>query len=150
MNRSDMMRAVKGKDTTPEITVRKWLYAHGFRYRKNVARLPGKPDIVLRRYATVIFVHGCFWHRHPGCKVASMPRTNTTFWWRKFNANAGRDIDHERTLKRLGWFVEIVWECDITEKRLRDIAQRLASRRPSPPPRYAELHDAAELILETS
>ena len=147
MNRSEMMRSVKGKDTAPEVAVRKWLYAHGFRYRKNVRRLPGQPDIVLRPYSTVIFVHGCFWHRHPRCKIASMPRTNSKFWWRKFNANMGRDIDHEQTLKRMGWHVEVIWECEISDAKLSDIATRLKKRRPSLPPRYDSLHDTADLMM---
>ena len=95
------MSRIKSKGTKPEVTLRKALFAHGFRYRVNVGTLPGKPDIVLPRYKTVIFVHGCFWHGHPGCKYAYTPKSNTEFWINKIS------------LEESGWKVIIVWECEI-------------------------------------
>ena len=93
--RSWNMSRIKGKDTSIEIQVRKYLFSHGFRYRKNVKTLPGKPDIVLPKYHAVIFVHGCFWHRHPGCKYSYMPKTKVAFWQTKFDKNVQNDLLHE-------------------------------------------------------
>ena len=89
--RSDIMSKISGKETKPEILVRKYLFAHGFRYRKNVKKLPGKPDIVLPKYKTIIFVNGCFWHGHENCKKSALPTTNTEFWKEKISANVIRD-----------------------------------------------------------
>ncbi len=113
--RSYNMSQIKGKDTAPELRVRSWLFSHGYRYRKNDKRLPGKPDIVLPKYKTVIFVHGCFWHRH-GCKYTTMPKTRTEFWETKFSRNVERDQEHVRALEAAGWHVIIVWECEINAK----------------------------------
>ena len=99
------MSRIKSKGTKPEVTLRKALFAHGFRYRVNVGTLPGKPDIVLPRYKTVIFVHGCFWHGHPG--------SNTEFWINKISGNQKRDAATKRKLEESGWKVIIVWECEI-------------------------------------
>ena len=113
--RSWNMGQIKGKDTSIEIIVRKYLFHHGFRYRKNVTTLPGKPDILLPKYKTVIFVNGCFWHHHYGCKLAYIPKTNIEYWIDKFNTNIENDIKHEKELKQLGYKVITVWECELKE-----------------------------------
>ena len=113
--RSWNMSRIKGKDTSIEIKVRKRLFQDGFRYRKNVKELPGKPDIVLPKYKTVVFIHGCFWHRH-GCKEFHIPKTNPDFWNEKFQRNVTNDKKHYAELKESGWNVIIIWECEI-EKR---------------------------------
>ncbi len=110
--RSFNMSRIRGKDTKPEETVRKYLFSHGFRYRKNDARLPGKPDIVLPKYKTVIFVHGCFWHHH-NCQYFKWPATNAEFWKQKIIGNEKRDRDVEQKLQELGWFVIVIWECEL-------------------------------------
>lgn len=111
--RSWNMSRIKGKDTSIEIQVRKYLFNQGFRYRKNVKTLPGKPDIVLPKYHAVIFVHGCFWHRHPGCKYSYMPKTKVDFWQTKFDKNVQNDLLHEEELAAAGWKVFIIWECQL-------------------------------------
>jgi DNA mismatch endonuclease, patch repair protein len=105
------MSRVRGKDTGPEWRVRRFLYAGGFRYHLHVAELPGKPDIVFRGRRKVIFVHGCFWHRHPGCNRARLPKTRVDFWTAKLNGNAARDRAHQDALRKLGWDVLVLWEC---------------------------------------
>ncbi len=107
------MSRIHGKDTKPEDKVRKHLFSHGFRYRKNDKRLPGKPDIVLPKYHTVIFVNGCFWHRHEGCRFFVMPKSNTDFWEKKIAGNVERDQKQHRALEELGWNVIVVWECEL-------------------------------------
>lgn len=111
--RSWNMSRIKGKDTKIEVKVRKYLFSKGLRYRKNVATLPGKPDIVLPKYKTAIFVHGCYWHRHPGCKYAYMPKTNVEFWEKKFSENIANDEKNRLKLETSGWTVITLWECDI-------------------------------------
>ena len=111
--RSENMSKIKSHDTSIEIKVRKYLFSQGFRYRKNVKSLPGKPDIVLRKYKTVIFINGCFWHRHSGCKYATTPSTHQEFWQKKFKANIQNDQKHYKLLKENGWSVIILWECEI-------------------------------------
>ena len=113
--RSWNMSRIRGKDTAIEVRVRKYLFAKGFRYRKNVTELPGKPDIVLSKYRTVIFIHGCYWHRHPGCKNCTTPGTNRDFWLKKFDANVRNDQKHEKQLKDAGWRVITLWECEIED-----------------------------------
>jgi DNA mismatch endonuclease (patch repair protein) len=113
--RSRVMSAVHGKNTTPEIKVRQALHALGFRFRIHRDDLPGKPDIVLPKYRTCIFVHGCFWHQHPGCKRASRPSTNIDFWFRKLTRNTERDNLNYQALKALGWKVLVIWECEIKD-----------------------------------
>ncbi|QUA54587.1 DNA mismatch endonuclease Vsr [Aristaeella lactis] len=122
--RSWNMARIKGKDTSIEIKVRKYLFSHGFRYRKNVNYLPGKPDIVLPKYRTVIFVHGCFWHRHPGCKDATIPKTRTDFWQHKFDRNVYNDKKNKEKLIETGWRIITVWECEI-EKRFEETMNRI-------------------------
>lgn len=107
------MSRIKGKDTAPEILLRKLLHREGFRFRLHVPDLPGKPDIVLKKHKTVIFVHGCFWHRHEGCAGATVPKTRTDFWMRKFEGTVKRDQLKQRQLEEMGWLVLIVWECDL-------------------------------------
>ena len=107
------MAQIKGKDTSIEVKVRKYLFNLGFRYRKNVKQLPGKPDIVLPKYRTVIFIHGCFWHRHEGCKDATIPKTRVEFWQEKFSKNVANDLKHKAQLETAGWKVITLWECDI-------------------------------------
>ena len=111
--RSWNMSRIRGTNTQIEVMVRKCLFSHGFRYRKNVASLPGKPDIVLPKYKTVIFVHGCFWHRHEGCKYATTPSSNSEYWQHKFRRNIENDRRHNQELIALGWRVITIWECEI-------------------------------------
>lgn len=114
--RSWNMSRIKGKDTKIEVLVRKWLFAKGFRFRKNDRRYPGKPDIILPKYQTAIFVNGCFWHRHEGCKHATTPKTRTDFWLEKFNRNVENDKLHKKQLEDMGWKVIIIWECELSKK----------------------------------
>ena len=111
--RSWNMSRIKGKDTSIEVQVRKYLFSQGFRYRKNVSTLPGKPDIVLKKYRAVIFVNGCFWHRHTGCKEAYMPKSRVEFWRQKFERNVQNDALYREKLINTGWRVFIVWECEV-------------------------------------
>ncbi len=115
--RSYNMSCIKGKNTKPEEIVRKALFSNGFRYRKNDSRLPGTPDIVLPKYRTVIFVNGCFWHGHKGCKYFVVPKTNTEFWLNKINSNIDRDAIKATQLRELGWQVITVWECELKKDK---------------------------------
>lgn len=112
MSRSEIMQSVRQKNTKPEVKVRQALHALGFRFRLHRRDLPGSPDIVLPKFRTVIFVHGCFWHRHPGCKYASTPKSRQEYWLPKFESNVRRDAIKEAQLKELGWRVLVVWECE--------------------------------------
>lgn len=107
------MSRIAGKDTKPEEMVRKYLFSKGFRYRKNVRKLPGTPDLVLPKYRTVIFVNGCFWHGHEGCKYFVWPKSNAGFWRKKIETNISRDRQKEAQLRGMGWNVMIVWECEL-------------------------------------
>lgn len=109
--RSRMMAGIRSRDTKPELLVRRFLHAQGFRYRLNVRSLPGSPDLVLAKWRTVIFVHGCFWHRHPGCSLAYTPRSRQDFWLEKFEKNVARDAAAIKALEEAGWRVIVVWEC---------------------------------------
>jgi DNA mismatch endonuclease, patch repair protein len=111
--RSDIMRRVRSVDTTPEVKVRSMLHRLGFRFRLHRKDLPGKPDIVLPKHSTVIFVHGCFWHRHPGCSRATTPATHQSYWFAKFERTVIRDFDNQSVLSSWGWNVIIVWECEL-------------------------------------
>jgi len=111
--RSYNMRQIKGKNTKPEMVVRKFLFSKGFRYRLHVKNLPGKPDIVLPKYKTVIFVHGCFWHGHEGCKYFVVPKTRTEWWLTKINTNQRNDEKSKTLLKKAGWKIIIIWECEL-------------------------------------
>jgi DNA mismatch endonuclease, patch repair protein len=116
--RSFNMSRIKGKDTKHEMLVRKFLHANGFRYRLHVNKLPGKPDIVLPKYKTVIFVHGCFWHGHENCKYYVVPKTRTDWWLNKINGNITNDEKVVSALKKLGWKVIILWECELKAEKL--------------------------------
>lgn len=131
--RSSVMAQVKGRDTRPEKVVRSLLFRHGFRFRLHRADLPGTPDIVLPRYKTVVFVHGCFWHRHPGCKRASMPASNVAYWERKFQRTVLRDAANQAALERLGWRVIILWECALRTLEQDFDAMAALIRRPGDP-----------------
>ena len=111
--RSQIMAGISSTDTGPEIKVRKWLHAHGFRFRLHRRNLPGTPDIVLSKHRTVIFVHGCFWHQHQNCRIAKIPATRTEWWREKFNKNAERDEAARMALESLGWKVLVIWECEV-------------------------------------
>jgi DNA mismatch endonuclease (patch repair protein) len=121
--RSDIMSHISGKETKPEILVRKFLFANGFRLRKNVKKLPGKPDIVLQKYKTVIFIHGCFWHGHT-CKRGVLPTTNVEFWKTKIGGNIERDKRDIVELEKQGWNVIVIWQCEIKNIELQN--KRLA------------------------
>ena len=114
--RSYNMSKIRGKDTKPEEILRKALFSAGFRYRKNDKRLPGKPDLVLPKYRTVIFVNGCFWHKHDGCRYFKWPASNTDFWKAKIEGNVERDKNTYTELERRGWNVMVVWECQLKPK----------------------------------
>ena len=117
------MASIHSKNTKPEILVRKFLWKRGFRYRLNNPRLPGHPDIVLRKYRTCVFVNGCFWHEHDGCKYFRMPKTNTDFWEKKINRNRERDKQEQKHLAEMGWHVIVVWECELKpDKREKTLA----------------------------
>lgn len=117
--RSYIMSRVSGKNTKPEETVRKYLFSEGFRYRRNDGRYPGKPDIVLPKYHTMIFVNGCFWHQHPGCRSATLPEANREYWESKLKRNVDRDKMQISLLEEMGWRVIILWECEISNKKKR-------------------------------
>ena len=123
--RSYNMAQIKGKNTKPEEIVRKLLFARGFRYRKNVSALPGTPDIVLPKYKTCIFVNGCFWHRHEGCKYTTTPHTREEFWQKKFQNNIERDELVKNELEKLGWKVIIVWECELRKRVINKTFEKL-------------------------
>ena len=114
--RSYNMSQIKGKRTKPEDIVAKYLFAQGFRYRRNVKSLPGTPDIVLKKHKTVVFINGCFWHMHEGCKFFVLPDNNAEFWKNKFNENKNRDKIKEEQLICLGWKVLVIWECELKKQ----------------------------------
>lgn len=127
--RSVRMSRIKSKDTVPEVALRKALHALGFRFRLNGQKLPGKPDIVLGKYRTAIFVHGCFWHRHSNCRIATTPKSNTAFWVDKFDRNVQRDARVSEELETLGWRIIIVWECELSsQKAIRQTAATISCR----------------------
>ena len=111
--RSRVMARVKSKNTAPELAVRRLVHGMGYRFRLHDAALPGRPDLALRRLRTVVFVHGCFWHRHSRCKRATTPSSRTEYWVRKFARNKTRDADNRKALRKLGWRVIVVWECEL-------------------------------------
>ena len=110
------MSHIRSKATMPEMKVRRWLWSHGYRYRLNVKSVPGKPDIVLRAYRTAIFVNGCFWHGHDGCRYYTVPRTNTEFWVNKVSRNKQRDARVQQQLAAMGWHTITIWECELKPK----------------------------------
>lgn len=118
--RSEVMSRVRHKDTRPEMAVRRLVHQAGFRYRLHVAHLPGRPDLVFKGRKKVIFVHGCFWHSHPGCRHARVPKSRTDFWLAKLASNRARDERNLRSLTDGGWEILVVWECELREPRLGD------------------------------
>lgn len=114
------MAAIKSNDTKPEMLVRRYLHAAGFRYSLHNKKLPGKPDIVLRRFKTVIFIHGCFWHGHENCKYYRLPKSNVEFWQTKIDRNRTRDERNIQALHAKGWHIVIIWECELKNKDLRE------------------------------
>ncbi|MGJ7033718.1 very short patch repair endonuclease [Niabella hirudinis] len=122
--RTKTMSAVKSADTKPEILVRRYLFAQGLRFRKNVSNLPGKPDVVLPKFKTIIFIHGCFWHGHAICGK-TIPESNKQYWTGKISRNIQRDKDNKATLKKMGWRVITIWECQLKNKEV--LKQSLSS-----------------------
>ena len=126
--RSERMSRIRGKDTKPELALRSAMHRLGFRFRLHGAKLPGRPDLVFPKYRAAVFVHGCFWHRHQGCKIASMPKTNTPFWQAKFTRNIDRDAEVTKALQSVGWRVFKVWECELaSEEKAGQAAATLAN-----------------------
>lgn len=117
------MSHIRGANTTIEILVRKYLFGNGFRFRKNDKKLPGKPDVVLQKYKTVIFINGCFWHHHKNCKLAYIPKTNTDFWMNKFERNIRNDKKHSLELRKMGYHVITIWECKLRENFEREMSR---------------------------
>lgn len=122
--RSRMMSGIRGKDTKPERIVRSYLHRAGLRFRLQ-AGLPGRPDLVLPRHKTAVFVHGCFWHRHEDCRYATIPSSNIAFWREKFDANVRRDARVRQELKELGWHVEVLWSCQLDKQHLEQLIKRI-------------------------
>ena len=122
------MSRIRGKDTKPEILVRQYLFSEGFRFRKNDKRYPGHPDIVLPKYRTMVFVNGCFWHGHEGCKYYTVPKSNTEFWVSKIKRNQERDRSDCEELEKKGWNVITVWECQLEKKVREETLKELALR----------------------
>jgi len=120
------MSRIRSQATKPEMAVRRWLWAHGYRYRLNVRSVPGKPDIVMRRYRTAIFVNGCFWHGHEGCSKFVMPKSNTDFWQRKIDRNRERDKQNYDMLIQNGWQVIVLWECRLNKEKIENTMQSVA------------------------
>jgi len=128
VTRSRMMSGIRGKNTQPEKFVRSALHRAGLRFRLH-AKLPGKPDVVLPKYQTVVFVHGCFWHRHTSCRYTTTPTSNTAFWLEKFAANMRRDAIVKRQLRRLGWHVRVVWSCQMNQQKMDALVTKIRARR---------------------
>lgn len=116
-NRIKNMQNIHSKDTAPERIVRAYLFKRGLRYRIADKRYPGKPDIVLPRYKAVVFIHGCFWHQHPGCRRAVMPKSNVEYWKPKLKRNVERDKENIQELEQLGWRTFVVWECELSKEK---------------------------------
>ena len=125
--RSELMSHIRSVNTKPEIALRRALWRRGFRYRVNVKGLPGSPDIVLPKHRSVVFVHGCFWHGHKGCKEYTVPKTNTEFWVNKVARNQSRDQEVWRQLEAKGWYVIIVWECELVKAKFDGTVERVSA-----------------------
>lgn len=125
--RSFNMSRIRLKNTKPEILVRKFLFSQGFRFRIHVKTLPGKPDIVLPKYKIVIFVHGCFWHGHEGCKFFVVPKTRTEWWLKKINSNKQKDCDNFFRLKEAGWDIKTIFECELKGNTLNQTLNQLVN-----------------------
>ena len=130
--RSYNMSRIRSKDTKPEIIVRSYLFSKGLRFRKNDKRYPGSPDVVLPKYKTIVFVHGCFWHLHERCKYARMPKSNVDFWKNKLYRNKERDERNQKELEEMGWKVIVVWECELKkdkcEQTLEDLYTQIIAK----------------------
>ena len=126
--RSKNMAAIKGRNTKPEMLVRKFLHANGYRYKLHDKSLPGKPDIVLPKYKTVIFVHGCFWHGHKNCKYYVVPKTRTEWWLNKINGNVANDTKALKALKKGGWKIIAIWECDLKSAKVEETLNTLLTK----------------------
>ena len=124
------MSGIKSTDTKPELAVRRYLHKQGLRYRLHARDLPGSPDLVLPRHRAVVFVHGCYWHRHQGCRFASEPKSNFEFWQAKFRANVQRDKKVEHDLLEAGWRVFVIWECEISVTGLEGLSQAVLDDSP--------------------
>ena len=129
--RSEMMSGIRGKDTRPELMVRKYLHGLGFRFRLQKRIGKARPDLVLPKWKTCVFIHGCYWHRHTGCKLASVPKSNSKFWVEKFAANVQRDKKNTEELEAIGWSVGIIWECNVRSGKFRetDLSSLIAEER---------------------
>ncbi len=126
--RSYNMSRIRAKNTRPEMLVRHFLHAQGFRYKLHDKKLPGKPDIVLPKYKTVIFIHGCFWHGHKSCKYFVVPKTRTKWWLNKINSNIANDTKAEKALKKEGWKIINLWECDLRPIKIEMTFSRLSKK----------------------
>lgn len=146
------MASIKGKDTKPEMIVRKYLFSRGLRYRLQDRKLPGSPDLVFKKYRTVVFVDGCFWHGHEGCRYYKMPKSNIEFWERKISHNKARDIANTAVLQMMGWKVIRIWECEIRSAATREaILSKIFDRivgKPSTPLPYSTELPPASLVAE--
>jgi DNA mismatch endonuclease, patch repair protein len=122
--RTEVMKSIISEGTKPELVLRRFLFAEGFRYRKNYKKLPGRPDIVFIKKKIAIFVHGCFWHQHKNCKITYKPRSNTLFWKEKFAKNLERDKRNQKDLREMGWNTIVIWECEIldTNRKTRNLS----------------------------
>jgi len=127
VTRSRMMAGIRGKNTKPEVALRNGLHRLGLRYRLHCSNLPGKPDLVFPKHRVALFVHGCFWHRHVGCRLASTPAKNFDFWREKFARNVERDQDQIAKLQTAGWRVLIVWECCLRQKQLANLFETIST-----------------------
>jgi DNA mismatch endonuclease, patch repair protein len=135
--RSALMSRIRGRNTKPELAVRSLLHRLGYRFRLHVRDLPGRPDIVLPRYRLVVLVHGCFWHRHSGCRFCYVPKTRADFWHKKFEGNIRRDREVQLALRKIGWRVMVVWECEVKDvRRLNRRMSRTLNRFKSNPEKF--------------
>ena len=123
--RSKIMSRIKGKNTSPEVKVRSFLHKMGFRYRLHKKNLPGVPDLTLTKYKAVIFIHGCFWHQHYGCKHSGIPLSTQNYWEPKLKKTIKRDQEHQKIYEKMGWRVLIIWECEVSEENLKKLAIKI-------------------------
>ena len=144
--RSELMSHIRSVNTKPEVALRRALWRRGFRYRVNVKNLPGSPDIVLPKHRTVVFVHGCFWHAHKGCKIYHLPQTNSEFWLAKVTRNQERDQEVWRQLEAKGWFVIVVWECQLKKAVFDETLNRVAAEIVKNGERYHALQEERRLL----
>lgn len=128
--RHKCMSHIRGRDTKPELIIRSWLHRHGYRFRIQCDHLPGKPDIVLKKHKLIIFVNGCYWHRHPGCKYTTSPATNAAFWEEKFAQNVERDKRNIEKLECSGWNVLVIWECQVKDGSFKEILENYFAEHP--------------------